>query len=174
MIRGNVLTNLNVAPINVWETLVDGSITEFDDVKNEITTVATYAFCSCSNLTRVNLPVTTVLESRAFQGCSKLTSVSVPSLQEIGRFAFSMCYLLSSIELPSVTSIYGNAFQNCSALTTIYLTGSSLCTLASTTAFNDTGLTSIYVPASLYSDYIIAPVWSLYSNKFVSIQQGGE
>jgi hypothetical protein len=85
---------------------------------------------------------------------------------------------------PNCTSISSYAFANCSNLLSLYLLGSSIISL-STDVFMGTPLSdyttstggvygSIYVPASLYSDYIAATNWSLYSDRIVSYNGSSE
>ncbi len=68
-------------------------------VEAGVTSIGSYAFFNCSNLTSAAISdsVTTIGQS-AFEGCSSLASFTVPS---------------------SVTCIMGNAFTNCDTLTTI-------------------------------------------------------
>lgn len=71
-----------------------------------------------------------------------------------------------------VESIGSYAFAYCSGLTTLYLTGSSLCSLAASTAFTSTGIGSnkgyIYVPSSLVASYKAATNWAFFSNRIYS------
>ena len=71
------------------------------------------------------------------------------------------------------------AFAYCYNLLSVYLLGSSIPLITSTT-FSSTPIAgyttstdgvygSIYVPASLYNDYISATNWSVYSARIVSV-----
>ena len=53
--------------------LIDRSITEISS--NSATSIGSYAFYSCSELTTANFPVATSIESYAFQSCSGLKSL---------------------------------------------------------------------------------------------------
>ena len=66
----------------------------------------------------------TSIDSYAFSGCTNLTSVTIPdSVTSIGYVAFSSCTSLTSVTIPdSVTSIGYEAFVDCSRLTAIYVT----------------------------------------------------
>ena len=104
----------------------------------------------------------------AFQFCSGLTSVSFPNATSIGGTAFYKCSSLTSASFPKATSIGNYTFSHCRKLTTIYVgtNTSTVCTLSSTSAFDDcTNLTNIYVPSSLVDSYKSATNWSSYASK---------
>ena len=102
------------------------------------------------------------------------------NINQVGSHAFEYCPSLTSINLPQVTTIGSYAFASCYNLLTLSLPGNSVVSLASTTVFNSTPIStyttstggvygSIYVPASLYNSYITATNWSVYSARIVSI-----
>ena len=113
------------------------------------------------------------LASYIFYGYSNLISINCPFCSTIGNSAFYRCSNLTSISFPTCTLIGGSAFNNCSNLTSIYLNNSSVCTLYASNAFGATQITSttgsIYVPASLLTEYQSAPEWSYFSTQFFSI-----
>ena len=144
------------------------------------TNIGSYAFARCIRLDTINFPVCTNIESYGFSGCSSLTSAYFPVCTHVGGYAFSSCYRLSVVSLPSCTSIENYAFYRCSKLLSLYLTWSSVATLTSSSAFfstpigGNTGQTSgvygsIYVPASLLTEYQSAENWSYFSSRFVGI-----
>ena len=139
----------------------------------DCTAIENYAFNSCSSLTSVNFPVCTIIGSYAFDYCDNLTSINFPACITIGRFAFGSCSSLTSVNFPVCTIIGSDAFYDCSNLTSIYLNNSSICSLSSSNAFYSTQITSttgsIYVPASLLTEYQSAPKWSYFSTRFFSI-----
>lgn len=152
-------------------------ITQFD---SNIDLIGSYTFRNCGFLTSVNLPQATSIGNYAFYNCYSLTSVNLPQVTSIGDYAFCYCTPLASINLPQVTTIKSYAFNCCYKLLSLYLLGSSIPSLANINAFsstpisNDTTLTggvhgSIYVPASLYSSYLTATNWSIFSSRFVSV-----
>ena len=143
------------------------------------TYIASNAFRSCSALTTVSFPNATTISTYAFAGCSALTTVSFPKATSIGASAFYSCSKLTTVSFPSATTISSNAFGYCYNLLSLYLLGSSIPTLR-TGAFDSTpigGYTdstsgvygSIFVPSSLYDQYIVATNWSLYSSRIVSL-----
>ena len=162
-------------------------------------TVGAYAFRTCQYLTGVNLSNVTSIGAQAFSGCSRITSVnlpnitstgagafsylttcteySLPKLQTVGSSTFYSNWALSTLTLPAATKISAYAFRYCSTLMSLYLPGSSIPALASTTAFANMPMSvsvnneygSIYVPSSLVASYKAATNWSTYSNRIVAI-----
>ena len=90
-----------------------------DGVEYPVTSIANYAFQSCSSLTSVAMPSVTSIGMQAFQSCSSLTSVAMPSVTSIGDDAFQSCSSLASVAMPSVTSIGDGAFWGCSSLASV-------------------------------------------------------
>jgi hypothetical protein len=82
------------------------------------------------------------------------------------------------ISLPNAKTIGAYAFSSCIRLVSLYLMGSTVCSLAAN-AFANTPMTGyiteawdyghVYVPASLYNEYISAPQWSNISSRIVSV-----
>lgn len=100
-----------------------GTVT-FDD---DVTSIGTYAFYNCTNLTGVDIPDSvTSIDEDAFRRCSSLTSVTIPdSVTNIGTSVFNECSGLTSVTIGSgVTSISDYAFQYCSSLTSITIPNS--------------------------------------------------
>ena len=86
------------------------------------TSVASYAFYNCSNLTSITIPGgLTSIGSYAFNGCNGLTSITIPdSVTSICDLAFYNCDGLTSITIPdSVTNIGSRAFSGCDLLENI-------------------------------------------------------
>lgn len=138
------------------------------------------AFSECSKLTDVYLPECSKIGSSAFNRCQNLSLISLPKCGEIRNGAFASCIMLQNVSLPICSKIYASAFFNCATLVSLYLTGSSVCTLSSTTAFSSTPIAgyttstggvygSIYVPASLLTTYQSATNWTYFSSRFVGI-----
>ena len=179
-------------------TIISGSYT-FTVKESQSTTTVYGRFAHCSSLQTVSFPKVQTIHSTAFYQCSYLTSFIGPSVLTVGgsyrtsrstykgktyRFsiyagAFAYCYRLSLVSLPQVTAISTYAFYRCYNLLSLYLLGSSI-PILSATAFYSTPIStyttstggvhgSIYVPASLYSSYIAAGGWSIYSERIVSV-----
>ena len=85
-------------------------------ISNEITSIGSYAFYECSNLTDVSMPGSVKrIESFAF-GSTGLTSVTIPnSVNNISETAFAYCDALTYISVddnnPSFTSVDGVLFS---------------------------------------------------------------
>lgn len=87
------------------------------------TSIGSYAFFDCTNLTTIVLPEgLTSIGNSAFIACSNLTTIVLPdSLTSIGENAFQSCYNLSSITIPkNVRRIESGAFSECYRLVEIY------------------------------------------------------
>ena len=137
------------------------------------TTIGSYAFIRCSSIASVNFPKATTISNDAFHNCSRLTSVSFPMAATIGSYAFCSCSYLTSVSFPMATSIGSSAFCSCSSLTSIYLKNSSVCYLAKSNAFSNTGIWSnkgsIFVPSSLVTSYKTATNWTFFSNRIYGV-----
>lgn len=145
----------------------------------EATYIHNSAFFNCG-FSEIYFPLVSVIGTSAFQACLSLITISIPIVEVLSGNAFCSCKKLSIISLPSAVSIYNYVFRNCYNLLSLYLLGSSIPSLTNTNAFSSTpigGYTtstggvygSIFVPASLYNDYISAANWSHYSSRFVSV-----
>ena len=91
-------------------------------IPNSVTSIGSYAFAECDDLTSVTIPNSvTSIGDRAFYGCDGLTSVTIPnSVTSIGDDAFYGCDGLTSVTIGnSVESIGSNAFYGCSGLTSL-------------------------------------------------------
>ena len=138
------------------------------------------AFQSCKALLEAHFPSCTYIGSSAFYDCLSLQTIEFPMCETIAPYAFCNCQELVSVSFPSCLTISTYAFQSCYNLLSLYLLGSSLCALSSTDAFISTPISnytlstsgqygSIFVPESLYSVYVSATNWSVYSSRIVSV-----
>ena len=137
-------------------------------IPESITTIFYHVFSGCSGLKSVKLPETlTTIESFAFYGCTSLETIELPeSLEAIEQMAFQNCTGLKEITVPcnttfrafhgctalekvtiSGTTVGSQAFEGCTSLTDVTLTD-SVKNLREA-AFVNTGLTSIFIPASV-------------------------
>lgn len=95
-------------------------------VLSGVESIGEYAFCSCVNLTDVELN---------------------ESLTEIRLRAFAYCTTLPSVEIPaSVDTIEGLAFEGCNNLKSAYFLGDAPETVGDTYAIFSTSTTQIYYP----------------------------
>ena len=117
-----------------------------------VTTIASSAFDSRTNLTGVTIPNTvTTIGDLAFGHCTSLTSVTIPnSVTSIGS-AFFQCTGLTSVTISNtLTSIATSMFRGCTGLTRVTIPDSV--TVIGGAAFEDcTGLTSITIPNGVTS-----------------------
>ena len=138
-----------------------------------------YAFYACRTLSITSFPSATTIGSSAFYACYSLSTASFPNCTSIGSCAFYACSALSTASFPNVIGITNSAFIFCYNLLSFYLLGSSVPTLGTSVFYStpiDSNTTStggvygsIFVPSSLYDQYIVATNWSLYSARIVSV-----
>ncbi|MGN1138536.1 MAG: leucine-rich repeat protein [Ruminococcus sp.] len=127
MLQGCPLIKSFVVPAfitSVENNAFRGSGLESVSFANPDTTVGSYTFYGCTNLTDVTLPknLKNIL-SYTFYGCSSLTSVDIPTQVEvIDDRAFYECTSLKSVDLPaSLTKLGARVFYNDTSLTNIYV-----------------------------------------------------
>lgn len=140
-----------------------------------------YAFYNCERLLTFDAPALTSIASSCFMFCSGLSSASFPLVSLIMSNAFYSCQNLTTLSFPRLSSYISNtAFRGCVRLERLDLTGvSSVPSLANSNAFQSTPIGgysdvtgqygSIYVPASLYSEFTSKTNWSYYSSRMVSV-----
>ena len=129
---------------SIWNTIVDGTVTEIDDKDGLCTAVKDYTFGRCTSLTSVFLPSATSVGNYAFNSCTKLSSVDLPHTTSVGKNVFYGCTKLSSLGLPSATSIGASAFNGCTNLSFISLPSAT--TLRSSVFTNCSALTVADLP----------------------------
>lgn len=96
-------------------------------IKEGVTAVGDYAFCTFLNTTNVSLPNTlTSIGNRSFRNLENLTNIELPdSLISIGDGAFLSDVSLQNIVIPeSVTSIGNGAFYNAKGLQSVIVPAS--------------------------------------------------
>ena len=84
------------------------------------TTIGSEAFNLCTSLSIISFPNCTTIGTGAFESCTSLSTVSFPNLTSLSYRAFSACGL-EGIDLPKCTWVGTNAFQSCSKLSTASL-----------------------------------------------------
>ena len=137
------------------DALIERSITE---ISSNVTSIGTYAFSDCTQLTAADFPVATSIGDYAFRNCSKLTAADFPAATSIGRYAF----------------------YDCSKLTVFVLRSEVVVTMSNKNALSNTPIASgtgyIYVPRALLSDtdetkdYRRATNWSTYAAQFRALE----
>ena len=190
--------------VNPLDALIDGSITE---LTSNATSVRGYCFYKQPKLTTINLPVATSIGMYAFNECTKLTTINLPLVTSVGSSSMAATEI-TSICLPLITEIPDSVFQVCKNLTTadftlvkkigvyvfyscykltsLILRSDTLCTLGSTTSFNNCyhyhGTVNstynpngdkdgyIYVPKALIEDYKVATNWVTYASQFRALE----
>ena len=83
------------------------------DISGDATTIGSYAFAGCIQLSTANFPMASAISTNAFFNCNWLSSVSFPSTKIIGSSAFAYCTHLETIYFPEATYIHNSAFFNC-------------------------------------------------------------
>ena len=125
---------------------------------SECLTVGSSAFRTHYNLSTVNLPQCTYIYNQAFAQDAQLTTISLPVCKTLSTGCFNGCGL-TDVYLPEIQTLGQNAFINCRALSRVVLGGSTVVTLSNSNAFNST-TAEIWVPESLYNNYLTANNWS--------------
>ena len=99
-------------------------------IGNNITSIGSYAFSSCTSLTSITIPdsVTSIGE-HAFSDCSGLTSITIPnSVTSIGRYTFGSCSKLKEVYCKSTVppSLGSNVFNGNATARVIYVPANSV------------------------------------------------
>lgn len=97
-------------------------------IPDSVTSIGTYAFFGCSELTGVAIPNSvTSIGDGAFFSCDGLTSVTIPNgVASIGDGVFYGCSGLTRVTIPhSVTTIVWNAFSDCGELREVFIENTS-------------------------------------------------
>lgn len=83
----------------------------------------------------------------------------------IDSYSFYSCVRIKTVKItsPNLTEIRGNGFGNCQSLTDVYLYSNTPPTLDAT-AFNNTSLVCIHVPAGTAEAYKAATNWSAFAD----------
>lgn len=108
----------------------------------------------------------TTVGSYAFYHCTQLTSIDLGSkVENIGEKAFTGCAGLTDVTLPdSVKTVGDAAFAECAALMMVVFSGEVPDSIGDNIFYgNDSTLKHIYVPSSDVDDYLGAAELSAYS-----------
>lgn len=90
---------------------ISGTVTDSD-----VTSIGSYAFAYCMNLTGASFANATWFGSLAFAYCYSLQSAYIPSVTTIQGSGFYKCSSLRDVVADSCTVIQDRAFDGCSAL----------------------------------------------------------
>jgi hypothetical protein len=105
-------------------------------------------FEKCDLLETVSVPSLLTGGNKMFLDCTSLENVTATSLVTGGVTIFKNCTSLQSINLPALKTSGNLSFQGCTGLKNAYI---PVIETLSTGTFNNTGLKSIVLPASLTS-----------------------
>lgn len=178
---GGILTEIGGACFSGCNNLSDLNIT----LDSTDAIIHSSAFLNCHKLPNIDFASDVAsIQTSAFAFCSTITSASLNKITYLAQGIFNGCINLSEVTLLNGTSnVNGSAFYNCANLKTVNLLGSSVMSLTSVfsrvfngTPFMDATVTDafIYVPSSLYNDYIVATRWSNYSSRISIYTEPGE
>jgi hypothetical protein len=130
LVAGNIKSGVNIFGVtgtyvgsggggdtSVEDGIITKTITSYTN--DRVTTISTYAFCYCYNLTTVSFPSCKTIYNNAFCFCSNLTTVSFPVCTSIYNNAFYSCTNLTTVSFPLCKTIYNSAFSYCTNLTTV-------------------------------------------------------
>lgn len=168
------------------------------DVPN-VTEIGEYAFQGCTNLMTVNFPKLVTIRQRGLKNCKSLSVIELPEVTTLGTEALNNCAIpwlclpkytssgydwnvfsgntaLRVVDLPVIETLGLNyGFSGCTNLAAVILRGSTVCSMTSSTVFNnDSGITKgtgyIYVPRAMVDSYKAATNWSTYAAQFRALE----
>lgn len=138
---------------------------------SSLTSIGQACFSEAKSLRKINVPAgVREIPSYAFYSCSSLESVELnEGLETIGTNAFTRARALQTLTIPStVTSIGDSALNTAYCLAIVTVLATTPPTLG-TSAFNNSGIKKIYVPAESVEAYKSATNWADYADKIEAI-----
>lgn len=140
-----------------------------------VTEVGGNAFADCDALLEINLPLLNKTGLNTFYGCDSLKTVYFPSLTKASASDFSSCKALETAIFEKLKSVPTGTFAGCDVLTALILKTETVCSLASTNAFNNTPIANgtgfVYVPDNLVDSYKTATNWVTYADQIKGISE---
>lgn len=128
--------------------------------------IGNYAFYACG-VTKVYAPLCSNSLTNTFWNCANLSEAYLPAVSGLGDGAFGNCPNLRKVYLSACRSIYGTTFSETTAMSSLYLAGSSVCRIGTTSIAY--WPKSVYVLASLYDEYVTHSLWASMSSRLVSL-----
>lgn len=121
--------------------------------------------------------------AQSFYSAKSLEIVALQNSGKVFTSSFERCSNLTVVELGQAELFRNYIFRDCTKLETLILRGTSVCSLSSTTSFDNTPFASgktggtLYVPQALISDYQDATNWSTilgYANNQILPIEGSQ
>lgn len=166
-----------VTSISDWFTsnTVITAFSEFVNFSGITTLLDNRAFKGCSSLVEITLPASlTSIGTYAFESCSALTKVNglgSTQVTSLGTAAFQGCSALKEITLPAtLTSIENYVFRGCESLKYLRINANTPPTLGWAPSFPST-IVAIYVPDESITAYQEATGWTSFASKIKGISE---
>ena len=143
------------------------------DLKN-VTSIGPLAFSGCTGLTKIDLKNVTSIDKEVFSGCTVLETAILSNVSTIGQSTFLNAVALENVDCRNVGRIANLDFSGCKRLNLIDLTSRTTpTTLENTQVFNNTNNTWIAVVANdmIKSDFQNATNWSTFASHFRTIAE---
>lgn len=148
------------------ERTISGTVTDSD-----MTTIGSYAFAYCMNLTGASFANATWFGAYAFANCYSLQSAYIPNVTTIQGSGFYRCSSLRDVVADSCVTLQDRAFDGCSALSSF--NAPNLSTIRGY-AFASCGLIEFSAPmVNTASSYAFYNCKSLQSVSLASVQTVG-
>lgn len=136
------------------------------------------AFQNCYSLSTISFPKCITIGNLGFFSCN-IREAIFPECKSVGDTVFVFCTELSKISFPKCEHIGSNAFAECTKLLSAYFLTNNVPTLGQS-AFSNTPIMgkttetggvpgSVYVKASLLSQFKSAQYWSSFSSRIVGL-----
>lgn len=105
---------------------------------SEITSLASYAFWGCSQITKAVFPACSKVGNAVFSGCTSLSSAELDyaNVSRIGERAFAGTKISGTLSFPSCTYIGEGAFSGCSLISEIFVSAGTISAIYSSTFEN--------------------------------------